>query len=115
MEAKAIAKWVRHSPRKLRRYADLVRGRSIGDARAILTVMPSPAAKTLRKAIDSAVANAENNHEMDADGLWLSGVRVDQGFTYKHRWRARARGRADRLRRHTSHLTVVVSDEEREV
>ena len=112
MEARAIAKWIRHSPRKLRRYADLVRGRSISEARGILTVMPSPAAQTLRKTIDSAVANAENNHEMDAEALWLRGVWVDQGFTLKHRWLPRARGRADRLRRRTSHLTVVVSDEE---
>jgi large subunit ribosomal protein L22 len=110
MEAKAVAKHVRFGPRKVRRYADLVRGKGLGDARAMLAVMPSPAAKALSLCLESAVANAENNHNMDADELSVRTVFVDGALTMP-RLKPRARGRADRYYKSTCHITVIVSDE----
>jgi len=111
MEVKAIAKWVRTGPQKIRRYADLVRGRKLADARAILGVQSSPAAGVLLKTLESAVANAENNHDLDSKDLVIAKVYVDGGFDMP-RLRPRARGRADRYYKFTSHVTVVVSDGE---
>ena len=113
MQAKAQAKWVRTGPRKVRRFANLIRGKSLADARAILGVQSSPAAGLLRKTLDSAVANAENNHDLDAGDLMVASAYVDGGFDIP-RIRTRARGRADRIHKLTCHITVVVSDGEEE-
>ena len=109
MEAKAIAKHVRFGCRKIRRYADLVRSRPLGVARGILAVSSSPAAKALSLCLESAVANAENNHSMDAEDLKVQTVFVD-GALKMPRLMPRARGRADRYYKSTCHITVVVSD-----
>jgi len=111
MEVRAVAKWVRVGPRKVRRFADLVRGKSIGEARAILGVQSSPAAGLLRKTLESAIANAENNHDLDAGDLTVAKAHVDMGFDLP-RMLPRARGRADRIHKPTCHITVVVSDGE---
>jgi large subunit ribosomal protein L22 len=111
MEVRAISKWVRTGPRKIRRYVDLIRGKQLADARAILGVQSSPAAAVLRKTLDSAVANAENNHDLDAKDLVISKAWVDGGFDMP-RMLPRARGRADRIQKKTCHVTVIVSDGE---
>lgn len=110
MEAKAIAKWMRTGPRKVRRFADLVRGKPIAEARAVLAVQASPAATLLRKCLESAVANAENNHDMDPRDLVVARTYVDEAFRIP-RIRRRARGRADSMVKRNCHITVVVSDE----
>ncbi len=109
MEVRAVAKYIRLSPAKVRQVADLVRGKNVDDALAILKFTPKRAAKTLSKVINSAVANAENNNELDRTQLYISKAFVDQGPSLK-RWRARAYGRADIIKHRTSHITVVVSD-----
>lgn len=110
METRAVAKWIHRSPRKLRRYVDLIRNSSIPEARATLGVYSSPAATEVLKCLNSAVANAENNHDMDPEELVISYAVVDHGLKMP-RLRPRARGRADRYYRKTSHITIVVSDE----
>lgn len=112
MQAKAIARYIRMSPRKARQVVDLVRGKDVDEALAILQFTPRAASTVVEKVIRSAVANAENNHEMDSDSLYVSACYVDQGPTLK-RIRPRARGMADRIRKRTSHITVIL--EEREV
>ena len=109
MEAKAIEKFIRISPRKLRYVADVVRNKSVEEAVDILTFTPKKAASILKKAVESAAANATENHEMEEDGLFISRIMVNEGPILK-RFRPRARGRATRIRKRTSHLTVVVSD-----
>jgi large subunit ribosomal protein L22 len=113
MEARAIAKHVRFGPRKVMRYADLVRGKALGTARAVLGVAPSPAARALSQVLESAVANAENNHSMDAADLTVKTIMID-GSLKMPRLKPRARGRADRYVRRTCHITVVVSDNQTE-
>lgn len=110
MEVKAVSKWVRTGPRKVRRFVDLIRGKSIQDARAILRVQSSPAAGVVLKTLDSAVANAENNHDLDAEDLTIARTFVDGGFGIP-RMLPRARGRADRIRKPTCHVTVVLKDQ----
>ncbi len=110
MEAKAVAKYVRCGPRKVRRYAELIRGRSVDEARKILSVQASPAAHALKKCMESAVANAENNYAMDAEELQVAVAAADDGLKMP-RIRPRARGRADRYMKRTCHITVVVRDE----
>ncbi len=110
MEARAVSKYVRIGPRKVRRYLPLVKGKRIDAAVAVLKAAGSPSTEALIKCIMSAAANAENNHGMDADDLWVKAAYVDMGFSMP-RLRPRARGRADRYYRPTSHITVVVSDE----
>ena len=109
MEAKAIEKFIRISPRKLRYVADVVRNKSVEEAVDILTFTPKKAASILKKAVESAAANATENHEMEEDGLFIARIMVNEGPILK-RFRPRARGRATRIRKRTSHLTVVVSD-----
>ncbi len=111
MEAKAVAKWIHRSPRKLRRYVDLIRNTAVAEARAVLGVQPSPAAAEVLKCLNSAAANAENNHDMNPDELVISYAVVDHGLKMA-RLRPRARGRADRYYRKTSHITIIVSDED---
>jgi large subunit ribosomal protein L22 len=109
MEAKAVAKHLRFGPRKVRRFADLVRGTALAEARKRLAVQASPSAKALSLVLESAVANAENNHNMDADDLRVQTVFVDEALKMP-RMLPRARGRADRYVKSTCHVTVIVSD-----
>lgn len=109
MEAKAVAKYIRISPRKVRQVVDLIRGKKIGEAIAILKFTPNRGADAVEKVVKSAVANAEHNLELDRDALYIAEVFVDQGPTLK-RFKPRAMGRADLIRKRTSHITVVVRE-----
>ncbi len=106
-EVRAQAKYVRSAPRKARLVVDHIRGKSIEEARAILTHTPRAAAADVLKLLNSAAANAENNHELDPDDLVISKVYVDEGPTLK-RYQPRAQGRAFRIRKRSSHLTIVL-------
>jgi len=108
----ATAKYVRVSPRKAGDVARLIRGKKVAEAKAILALNPRAAAKLVGKVLDSAVANAENNHDLDADDLYVVQAYVNGGPTLK-RFRPRAMGRASRIRKRTSHITVSV-DEKKE-
>jgi large subunit ribosomal protein L22 len=107
MEAKATVKYVRISPQKARRAVDLVRGRQVEEARRILRFSPLGAAKTIEKALASAVANAEQQPGVVAQNLVVDRAWVDEGPTLK-RWRPRAYGRATKILKRTSHITLVV-------
>src|SRR5207245_10728314 len=107
MEAKASAKYVRISPRKMRRSVDLIRGRHVDDARRILMFSPLGANRTLAKILQSAVANAEQR-EAIPENLVVSRAWVDEGPTLR-RFRPRAYGRATRIRKRTCHVTVEVT------
>ncbi|MBO8136880.1 MAG: 50S ribosomal protein L22 [Desulfotomaculum sp.] len=109
MEARAIAKYIRISPRKVRQVVDLIRGKDVNEALGILKYTPKRASEAVAKVINSAAANAEHNYEMDKDNLYIAEARVDQGPTLK-RYRPRAYGRADMRRRRTSHITIVVKE-----
>ena len=109
MEAKAIARHVRIAPRKVRLVVDLIRGKKVGEALAILRLTPRSASPVVEKVLKSAVANAENNLQLDVDELVISSVFVDEGKTLK-RFRPRAMGRASKINKRTSHITVVVSE-----
>jgi len=109
MQAKASANFVRLAPRKVQLVVDLVRGKSVGDAIAILRHTPKAASPVVEKLINSAVANAEHNFSMDPNNLVISEIYANQGPTLK-RFRARAQGRASRINKRTSHITVVVSE-----
>jgi large subunit ribosomal protein L22 len=109
MEVKAVAKYVRISPRKVRLVMDQVRGKKVEEALNTLSYAPQKGAVLLRKVIKSAVANAENNTNMDVDDLYIKRVYADEGPILK-RFRPRALGRATRIRKRTSHLTVVLDD-----
>jgi ribosomal protein L22 len=105
---RAKARFVRVAPRKARLVADQVRGLPVTDARTLLEFSPRGAARDLQRLIDSAAANAEANHELVAEDLRIADIRVDEGPTLK-RWRARARGRATRIEKKTSHLSVALT------
>ncbi|WP_134704772.1 50S ribosomal protein L22 [Ammoniphilus sp. YIM 78166] len=109
MEAKAIARQVRIAPRKVRLVVDLIRGKQVGEALAILAHTPKAASPVVEKVLKSAIANAEHNYEMEPNNLVISKVFVDEGATLK-RFRPRAMGRASRINKRTSHITVVVSE-----
>jgi large subunit ribosomal protein L22 len=111
MEAKAVARYVRVSPRKARLVVDLIRGKSVDDARAILRFSPRAAAEVVEKVLNSAVANAERNLHIGADTLVVDTTFVDEGPTLK-RIQPRAMGRAFRINKRTSHITVVVKQRE---
>ncbi|HHV93923.1 MAG TPA: 50S ribosomal protein L22 [Firmicutes bacterium] len=111
MEARAIARYVRISPRKARQVVDLIRGKDVGEALTILRHTPKAASAIVEKTLRSAVANAENNHDMDRDKLYVARAYVDEGPTLM-RIRPRARGMAYRIRKRTSHITVVVAERE---
>jgi large subunit ribosomal protein L22 len=104
-EVQAVAKWVRMSPRKARLVVDHIRGRSVPEARTVLAFTQRAAAREIEKVLSSAVANAEANHNLVGDELVVSAAFVDEGPVMK-RWRARARGRAARIRKPTCHITV---------
>ena len=108
---RAQAKWVRMSPRKARLVLDHIRGRSVPEARTILAFTQRAAATEIEKVLRSAVANAEANHGLDGDELLVQAAYADEGPTLK-RWRPRARGRANRIRKRTCHVTVVLVEAE---
>lgn len=106
-EARATARYVRISPTKARQVVDLVRGRHVDDARRVLRFSTRAASTPIAKVLDSAVANAEHNHELPADELIVVRAWVDEGPTLR-RFRPRALGRATRVRKRTCHISVVV-------
>src|SRR3954471_11068134 len=103
----ARARYVRATPMKVRRVVELIKGRSAEEALAVLRYAPQAASEPVAKVLASAVANAENNLELDPETLWVSQAYVDEGPTLK-RFRPRAQGRAYRIRKRTSHITVEV-------
>jgi large subunit ribosomal protein L22 len=109
METNAVAKFVRISPRKIRLIMDQVRGKRVDEALNMLSFAPQKGALILKKLIDSAVANAEQNSGVDVDSLFIKRVYADEGPTLK-RFRPRAQGRATKIRKRSSHLTVVLDE-----
>ena len=107
-EVRAEAKWVRISPRKARLVTDHIRGRSVPEARTVLAFSQRAAAREIDKVLRSAVANAEANHGLFGDDLFVSAAYVNEGPTIK-RWRARARGRVARIHKRTCHITIKLS------
>ena len=110
-QAKAVLRYARISPRKVNIVNDLIRNKNVATARGILMNTPKAASELLIKLLDSAVANAENNFGMDADKLYISEIYANEGPTLK-RIRPRAQGRAFRIRKRTSHITIVVKEKE---
>jgi ribosomal protein L22 len=108
---RASARYVRVAPRKARLVADQVRGLTVPEARTLLDFSARGAAREIAKLVASAAANAENNHELVADDMQITEIRVDEGPTLK-RWRARARGRAARIEKRTSHVSVALTPAE---
>ena len=111
MAVKAQAKYVRVAPRKAREVVDLIRGKSVDEARTTLFFADRGAAKTVAKVFDSAVANAENNDDLVAADLFVTEAFVDEGPVLK-RWRFRAMGRVNRIRKRTSHITIMLDERE---
>ena len=109
MESKAVAKYVRIAPRKVRVVMDLIRGKNVAEAFAILKFTPKVGAEVVEKVLRSAVANAENNFDMDVDKLYVSSAFVDQGPTLK-RIHPRSRGQAFKILKRTSHVTIIVNE-----
>jgi large subunit ribosomal protein L22 len=109
MEVKAIARGLRIAPQKARLVADLVRGKPVAKALDILNFSNQKGAVLIRKVLESAIANAENNEGADVDELRVHRIFVDEGVTLK-RIMPRAKGRADRISKRSSHITVTVSD-----
>jgi len=113
MEARAATRFVRVSPRKARLVVDGIRGRNVNEALRIVSLSNKKAARPIRKTLESAIANAENTYDVDVDRLFVLHAVVDMGRSYR-RLKPRAMGRADIIRRPTSHITIVVSDEKEE-
>lgn len=109
MQAKAVLRTVRIAPRKVRLVVDLIRGKNVGEAIAILRHTPKTASPVVEKLLNSAIANAEHNYDMDVNNLYIEKVFVDEGATLK-RFRPRAQGRASAINKRTSHITIVVSE-----
>lgn len=109
MQAKAVAKQVRIAPRKARLVVDLIRGKDVGLALAILENTPKAASPIVKKVLKSAIANAEHNYDLDTEGLVVEQAFVDEGATLK-RFRPRAMGRAGKINKRTSHITIIVSE-----
>ncbi|HEY1181686.1 MAG TPA: 50S ribosomal protein L22 [Rhodocyclaceae bacterium] len=109
MQTQAVLKFVRLSPKKGRVIADLVRGKKVDEALNILKFSTRKPAGLIRKVLESAIANAENNHGADVDELKVAEIFIDQGPVLK-RIMPRAKGRADRIVKPTSHITIRVSD-----
>ncbi|TLS35514.1 50S ribosomal protein L22 [Pseudalkalibacillus caeni] len=109
MQAKAVAKHIRIAPRKTRLVVDLIRGKQVGEAIAILRLTNKAASPVVEKVLNSAIANAEHNYEMEPNNLVVEKAFVDEGVTLK-RFRPRAMGRASRINKRTSHITIVVSE-----
>lgn len=111
MEAKATAKYIRVSPRKARLVIDLIRGKKVREAEAILRFTPNKSAEAIAKVLKSAAANAENNLNLVRDELIVTKAYIDEGASLK-RFKPRSHGRADRMVHRTSHITVVVGTRE---
>jgi large subunit ribosomal protein L22 len=111
METKAIAKTVRITPRKARLVIDLIRGKNIKEARAILMFTPRAASPIITKVLNSAVANAEHNNNANVDNLFVKEVYVNEGVRLKRLF-PRAKGQGDIIQKRTSHITVIVADKE---
>jgi large subunit ribosomal protein L22 len=109
METKAVAKYIRISPQKARLIADVVRGQDVETAITTLRFMPKKGARILRKVLESAVANAEQTETIDVDTLYIKEIQINGGPMLK-RFRPRAMGRATRILKRTSHITVVVDE-----
>ncbi|MFM2309944.1 MAG: hypothetical protein RLY87_2066 [Chloroflexota bacterium] len=109
MQAKAVTKYVRIAPLKVRMIMDVIRGKKVERALSELQYMPQKAAREVARTIQSAAANAENNFDMDRQALVVHTIYADEGPAFK-RFMPRARGRADRIRKRTTHITVVVDD-----
>ena len=109
MEAKAHLTMLRTTPRKTRLVADLIRGKGVAEAESILQFTPKGSAEPMLKLLRSAKANAVNNHDMFEDDLYVSQIMVNEGPTLK-RFLPRARGRADLMRKRTSHITIVLGE-----
>ena len=109
MEARAIAKYVRMSPMKVGVVLDLIRGKNVNEAFAILQYTPKDAAVVINKVLKSAVANAENNHDLNVENLYVAEPFVGAGPTLK-RFRPMGHGKAFRINKRTSHITVVVKE-----
>ena len=114
MEAKAIARYVRMSPIKLKPVTDLVRGKDLSEALTILKFTPGKGAELVEKVVKSAAANAENNLDMNPDDLYVAEIYAHQGPTMK-RWRAGAQGRASMILKRSSHIGVTLREKEMEV
>ena len=111
MESRAIARHIRISPQKARLVVDLVRGKTVDDALMILDTSRKKAGEIIAKTVRSAVANAEDTQNVDVDKLYIKRAFVDEGASMG-RWRARAQGRATMILKRTSHITVVVDEQE---
>lgn len=111
MEAKATAKYVRMSPSKLKPVTDLVRGKDLNEALTILKLTSGKGAELVEKVVQSAAANAENNHDMNPDELYVAEIYANQGPTMK-RFRAGAQGRASMILKRTSHIAVTLRSRE---
>ncbi len=111
IEAKAIAKTVRIAPRKVRLVVDLIRGKQLMEAYAILKLTEKRSTKPIEKVLKSAVANATNNNNMDKNKLFIKEIFVDEGPTLK-RFLPRAKGSANQILKRTSNITVVVAEKE---
>jgi large subunit ribosomal protein L22 len=109
MEVRAVAKYLRISPFKARLVADLVRERPVDEALAILKFTPKKGSRLIAKTLRSAVANAESTNVMDTESLFIKSIYVDQGPRLK-RWRPRAMGRATRILKPTSHITIILGE-----
>ncbi|WIW70092.1 MULTISPECIES: 50S ribosomal protein L22 [Anaerosinus] len=109
MEAKAVAKYIRITPRKIRIVMNLIRGKNVAEAFAILKFTPKVGADVIEKVLGSAVANAEHNFDMNVDKLYVAEAYVDQGPTLK-RIHPRSRGQAFKILKRSSHVTVVVKE-----
>ena len=109
MESKAVAKYVRIAPRKVRVVMDLIRGKNVAEAFAILKFTPKAGADVVEKVLKSAVANAENNHDLNVENLYVAETFVGAGPTLK-RFRPMDHGKAFRINKRTSHITVVVKE-----
>ncbi|HCW51980.1 MAG TPA: 50S ribosomal protein L22 [Clostridiales bacterium] len=110
-EARAVVRHVWIAPRKVRIVLDLVRGKSVDEALAVLRFTPKRASSVVSKAIRSAAANAEQNYDLKQDQLYVAEAYADGGPTFR-RWQARQRGRAFEIKQRTSHITVVVRERE---
>ncbi|MBI4185028.1 MAG: 50S ribosomal protein L22 [Proteobacteria bacterium] len=110
-EARVVVRLIRSSPRKLNLVAESIRGRRAGEALNVLTFSTRRIAREVKKALQSAIANAENNHQLDVDRLFVAEASVGRGTVMK-RWRPRARGRVGRIKKPFSNLTVVVRERE---
>ena len=110
-EARATLKFARISSRKVKIVADLIRGKDIDEALAIMKFTPKASSEVLEKLLKSAIANAENNHEMKHDNLYVAEIFANQGPTLK-RIRPAAKGSAVRIRKRTSHITIVLKEKE---